>query len=247
MASCGGQPIHHVDHQIDIRANGFANRFDSDNRLTHHPTKTHRFQTMALAEIGFTEVAKWIHPDRCVALFDTGAGVIGQFLWRISLEMHVEAHPIARGASEQAVDRQAGCFALDVPQGHIDGADGRHRIRAPSEQTAAEHVLPVQFDLQGVLAHEILGEIVDGSQCGEGLAAGRAAGGVQLADAHDPLIRVHLHVCVVAGPKRLNTGDFHDASLCCARGAEHSTLILSPQPLAPGGARGFVAPLTQMQ
>ncbi len=39
-------------------------------------------------------------------------------------ERGVGPDPIAIPAAEQASDRLAGCFAENIPQGHVDAADG---------------------------------------------------------------------------------------------------------------------------
>jgi hypothetical protein len=72
----------------------------------------------------------------------------------------VDHHVLARGAAEQLVERQAGDLSLDVPQGHVDGSNGRHRYRpAPPIGTAIE-ILPDILDAMGVAADQAGNDMV---------------------------------------------------------------------------------------
>src|SRR5260370_7519295 len=62
--------------------------------------------------------------------------------------------PVAAGA-EQAIDRQLGDLAGDVPQRDVDAADRLHDEAAPAVLPGArEHLLPEIFDQLRVLANE---------------------------------------------------------------------------------------------
>ena len=62
--------------------------------------------------------------------------------------MGVEPDFVAGGAAEEFVDGFVQHFALEIPQRHIDRADGGHSVGAAAENAAAEQVLPVAFDGQ---------------------------------------------------------------------------------------------------
>jgi len=70
---------------------------------------------------------------------------------------------LAALAAEKLVDRHAGALAEDVPQGHIDTADGVVEHRAVAPVGADKGRLPHVLDLRRVLAeYERLEETIDG-------------------------------------------------------------------------------------
>ena len=57
--------------------------------------------------------------------------------------MRVDADAVARRAAEQFVDRDAERLALDVPQRHVDAAEGAGEDRAAAIEGVAVDRLPV--------------------------------------------------------------------------------------------------------
>ena len=79
----------------------------------------------------------------------------------------VDADLAADGSAEQLPDRDAEAFALQVPEGAVDGGDG-----AVDDGTAAPagvEVAPDEFDRRGVAAEQVGRELLDDG--GDGAAA----------------------------------------------------------------------------
>ena len=99
----------------------------------------------------------------------------------------VDAHPPPRGAAQKLVHRNAERLALDVPEGHVDAAQGAGEDRpAPVEGVTVDR-LPVVDDLARVLADQVGLDLLDGRRDRE-----RAPLDDRLAQADDPGIGVHL-------------------------------------------------------
>ena len=75
--------------------------------------------------------------------------------------MGVDADPVARRAAEQLVDGHAQGLALDVPEGHVDAAQGAGQDRAAAVEGVAVDRLPVVDDLARVLADEVGLDLLD--------------------------------------------------------------------------------------
>tara|TARA_Y100001934_G_scaffold284_1_gene321 strand:- start:5519 stop:5860 length:342 start_codon:yes stop_codon:yes gene_type:complete len=103
--------------------------------------------------------------------------------------MGVEPDFVAGGAAEEFVDGFVQHFALEIPQRHIDRADGGHSVGAAAENAAAEQVLPVAFDGQRIFADEVFGAVFDAGDGQVGRARG-AATGVEFADAAQAVVGI---------------------------------------------------------
>ena len=73
----------------------------------------------------------------------------------------VDADPVARRAAEQLVDRHAQRLALDVPQGHVDAAQGAGQDRPAAIEGVAVDGLPVMHHLARVLADQVRLDLLD--------------------------------------------------------------------------------------
>ena len=104
-----------------------------------------------------------------------------------AVRMGVDAHPLPRRAAEQLVDRHAQRLALDVPQGHVDAAQGAGEHRAAAIEGVAVDRLPVMDHLARVFAHQVRLDFLDGGRDGR-----RPALDDRLAQPDDPGIGVHL-------------------------------------------------------
>ena len=80
--------------------------------------------------------------------------------------MSVDAHPLPRRAAEQFVNRYSQRLALDVPQGHVDAAQGAGEYRAASIEGMAVYRLPVMNHLARVFAHEVRLELLHSGRDG---------------------------------------------------------------------------------
>jgi len=79
-------------------------------------------------------------------LFETGA---------VGLEGGVGLDRVARGAAEQLPDGFVGGFAADIPQGHVDGANGVDDSAASAVHAAADvELLPKALGVERVFADE---------------------------------------------------------------------------------------------
>ena len=76
-------------------------------------------------------------------LFESGAARVA-----------VDHHPVAGRAAEQLVDRESGDLAIEIPQGHVDGADRGHRHRTAAPVGALVEVLPGVLDPAGIPADQ---------------------------------------------------------------------------------------------
>src|SRR5450759_1099702 len=87
--------------------------------------------------------------DRCEERLDGSAGCVS-----------VRERPTPAPAAEQLVHRQAGDLALDVPQRHVHGRDGRHRDRSAAPVRPAVQVLPGVFDVVRLAADQQRRDVV---------------------------------------------------------------------------------------
>ena len=115
---------------------------------------------------------------------------------------------VAHPAAEQLVHRHAKRLALDVPQGDVDGRDGRAQDALGGKKAAAEQPLPDVFYAKGVLAHQNFFEVLDGADH-RLLAAGQTG----LAHAEDPFVGINddEEKVAMAGPDRIggDVGNLH--------------------------------------
>src|ERR1017187_3416825 len=137
-------PAHvRVGHEVDARADGFAHGAHQLH-IFHHAGRAidrapaeaelHRFIALALVHFGFgAQVVERLAVE--------AAGVHGDL-------------PLG-AAAEQLEDGLFGGLAHEVPEGDIDRADGRHADALAAERHGlAVHVLPEEFGIEGVFAHD---------------------------------------------------------------------------------------------
>ena len=96
-------------------------------------------------------VLKAVKPRASGGLDPLGAAGVG-----------VDADPPPGRAAEQLVDRHAERLALDVPEGHVDAAQGAGQDRAAAVEGVAVDRLPVMDDLARVLADQVRLDLLDG-------------------------------------------------------------------------------------
>ncbi len=122
--------------------------------------------------------------------------------------MRIADNLVAHLVAEQVVNGHAERLALDVPQGDVDGGDGRGEDALCREEAAAEEHLPDVFAVHGVLADEQRLEVLDRADHRQ-----FAAGNAGLAHAVQPLVRVHHDKQEVAMPApyrvALDVSDLH--------------------------------------
>ena len=92
-------------------------------------------------------------------------------------------HPLAAGAAEKLVDRNAEPFPEDVPQRDVDRRERGGGDLAPFEVGAAIHRLPEVLDAARILADQKAAEMLQHPLHGE-----LTAGDPPFADAGDPFI-----------------------------------------------------------
>src|SRR5438045_3990931 len=74
----------------------------------------------------------------------------------------VDAHPLARGAAEEVVDRQPGALSDDVPGGDLDRAPRRKQFhRAAADRKILEHDLAGMTDVEDAAADDVGGHRLD--------------------------------------------------------------------------------------
>ena len=149
----------------------------------------------------------------------------------------VDHQPLLRFAAQQLVDRQAGCFAQNVPLRDVDGRQHAEIGAAPGlVRDAVEHILPEALDLRGVLAQHDRGELFQ-------RAAVSVVAGIRFTDADDALIgmqphphpvrRDPLNLQVRAETDRLHLGDLHAGRRPRRPLAPGRSMAASPGPLPP--------------
>ena len=77
--------------------------------------------------------------------------------------MGVGAQIVADLAAEQAPDRHAERFAENVPEGHLDAADGGHAVDAQAPEAVAGQDLVALLDVARILADQQRLEVLDGA------------------------------------------------------------------------------------
>ena len=154
-----------VDHDVHIVADGLADGFDLIGG-TVDPAGLYAGQAL------FFQFERPFR-GRCVAV---GADAVSYF------------------AAKEVPDRGVERFALDVPQGHINGVDGARSGCAghSSAHRRNEHLLPDPLDVHRVFTHDDRPEVFDGRLYDAGPAGA-------FANADDPFVGVDLDEAPVAG------------------------------------------------
>src|SRR6266404_5464045 len=147
-----------VDHQLRLWSQGLTHRFDphyilfgidlADLRMIHQ-----------MAQMGLRRrVAPDLHLHALEAAGAVALGLAGEIVDRLAFLVEAAAgiglDPVA-AAPEQAVERQFGDLAGDVPERDVDAADRVHDDAAAAKLAGArEHLLPQAFDQQRILADQ---------------------------------------------------------------------------------------------
>ena len=95
------------------------------------------------------------------ALLDHGGSGVGELVRRVGVgvpSVGVESNALPAGASEQLVGGDTEGFADNVPQRHIDTADGGLGDGAAPVVGLAVHGLPEPLDIEGVLSDDVPAE-----------------------------------------------------------------------------------------
>ena len=124
----------------------------------------------------------------------------------VAKDVVVDAAAVAHAAAQQLVDGNLEVLAGDVPERDVNGAERAHHRRA-AEVAPAVHVLPVVFDPQRVLAHQVAAHLLDG-----GGGRFQETPGAGFTQAHQPVVRMHLHQQVLIQEHRFDFGDLHECS-----------------------------------
>ena len=118
----------------------------------------------------------------------------------VRLERGVGLNHVARGAAEQLPDGFIGGLAADIPQGHVDGADGVDDGAASAVHAAPNvELLPKALGVEWIFADEHFPEAKAhgvGAGCLDA-GAGNPRVNVALAHSGDPLVGVHEHDDVI--------------------------------------------------
>jgi len=164
--------------------------------------------------------------DRVHQVFKVGPGGMG-----------VDHRAVAALAAEQLVERHVRQLALDIPQRHVDGADGGHGDRATPEIGAAVEELPDVFAAAWVHADQVGHDVVAEIGCRQGLSVFER----RVAEAVDALVGHDLEGDVVlagAADEDFGIGDFHascsrfgvERIAACAASAAGPAVALRPCP-----------------
>src|SRR5207253_3115661 len=92
--------------------------------------------------------------DMTVAALLLGLGVAHDIGNRGATDMYIGIDGVSTFAAEKLVDRHVGPFAKDVPQGHIDAAEGVAEHGAVAPIGADEPRLKNVFNLERILAQK---------------------------------------------------------------------------------------------
>ena len=96
-----------------------------------------------------------------------GGGGVGR---AVATDPAVDADAVAHLAAQQVGDAHAQGLALDVPQRLVDAGQCAHVDAAAAVEAGAVHHGPVVLDLAGVLADEVIGQLIDHGGDGVGAA-----------------------------------------------------------------------------
>ena len=80
--------------------------------------------------------------------------ILHQFFGGGTADMIVGTDFVAAFSAKKLVDRDSEVLSGNIPQRDVDGTDGTHNSGS-AEMEAAVHILPVVFNLQGILSNQI--------------------------------------------------------------------------------------------
>src|SRR5436190_3651104 len=142
------------DEDLEIGAQGLAHRSDIvDRKILVLAVDIAAPRSRKRIEFGGGETHRLDLAAALDALFDRRAPgpTIG-----------VDAHPLARRAAEEVVDRQPGALADDIPRGNLDRAPRREQFhRAAADRKILEHDLAGMTDIKNAAADDIGGHRLD--------------------------------------------------------------------------------------
>ena len=101
-----------------------------------------------------------MHADRLVALINIIGDRVHQVFEVGAGGVTIDQCALAAFAAEQLIKRHVGKLRLDIPQRHIDSADGRHRNRAAPVVGAPIEELPDVLGVAGVLPDQVRNQVV---------------------------------------------------------------------------------------
>ena len=131
------------------------------------------------------------------ALFGKAEGALDSVLHGIAIPSAITPDAIPHLSAEHLVDGNTQRLALDIPQSHLDAANGRHLNRAASHiLEVMKERLPMLLDLERILADKQFAKLFDHVRYGKRTDRG-------FTPAHQALVRLNLHVDVVSRVLRL--------------------------------------------
>ena len=127
----------------------------------------------------------------------------------VAAVVRVADHLVADQPAEELVGRDAELLAADVPERDVHGRHRRADDAVGREEAAPEHQLPEVLDAAGVLADDLLADVIERAEDRLGPTVDAA-----LADARDAGVRIddaEEEVAVVdLDRERLDAGDLHE-------------------------------------
>ncbi len=144
-----------VEEQVDVVADREPQRLRRLDRL-HDRRLRIPVRQRVLVERGERAVA-----ERRESLLEEPVRILDQLLRGVAGEMPVDAHPLARRAAEEVVDRDAEPLPLEIPERDVDPGDRAHDHLPGRPERAAHHLAPPVLDLRRVLPDEQVAEVVE--------------------------------------------------------------------------------------
>ena len=101
-----------------------------------------------------TAIPAQLAADHRPALIDIALDIVDQCLVILTAGMRITRHRRTTSTAQQIIDRHAGLLALDIPQRHIDTAQGRVEDGPCTPITAGKKRLPNIFDAADLAADQ---------------------------------------------------------------------------------------------
>ncbi len=145
-----------VDADADIGADRLADSGDGFNSLFHLVVGVDDLHLLAAVEF-----------DRLEAAGDDLLGIVGDVGGAVAADPGIDLDLVAHLAAEQRMDRLSQRLALDVPQRLVDAGNRAHVDGAAAIEAGAVHDVPVVLDQEGILADQIVFQLMHGRLHGQ--------------------------------------------------------------------------------
>ena len=135
--------------EVHVITNGFPHQAHTLHCIVYH----------AGIAVMVTQTARFIQKRRKMAN-GIVAGlfcfhyILYQFFRGGTADVIVSTDFVAAFSTQKLIDRNSEVFSGNVPQCNIDGTDRAHDS-GTAEMEAAVHILPVMFNLQGILSNQV--------------------------------------------------------------------------------------------